>query len=1763
MSFAHLHVHSIYSLLDGYCSLKKLIARAKEMGMPAIGLTDHGTMFGAIEFYSEAVKAGIKPLIGVETYVAARTMADRDPTLDKDRFHLVLLAINAAGYKNLLQIASASQLDGFYYKPRIDHAFLRDHAEGLIATTSCLAGEVPQALLRGDYEGARRKFDFYYETFGPENFYVELQDHAIPELPEVNRGLIELNKRYNVRYVATNDVHYVDPDDFRLQDILLAIQTGCVLTDPKRMRMTDASYHLRSPQEMQALFGEYPGALTNTLEIADRSDLDLGFKGYRLPIFPVPDGETAESYLRRLCEQGARLRYGDAAGSETVQQRLDYELSVIHQMGFDAYFLIVWDLCHEAAQRGIWYTARGSAAGSIVAYCLRITTVDPFSNGLIFERFLNPGRISMPDIDLDFPDDRRAEMMAYCADKYGQDKVAQIITFGTLKARAAVRDVGRVMDIPLEEVDRVAKLIPNIPGKPVTIEEAIAQVPDLAKVYKEDARMREVLDTARHMEGVVRNAGTHAAGVVITDRPIVEYAPLHRPTSNSEDLPIKTVTQFEMNIVDKMGLLKVDFLGLTTLTVMARACELIEQRHGVRYTLDNIPVDDPKAFEMMGRGDTAGMFQVEGSGMTRFIMQMKPHTLENVIAMIALFRPGPMDFIPSYIHRMHGEEKVTYIHPALKPIFEETYGIAIYQEQIMRAAAELAGYTNSEADDLRKAIAKKIPEKLLEHQEKFVSGAEGRGTMPREAADAIFNNWLEFARYGFNKCLPGEVEVLDAETGRLVTVASLYERYQNRQNARFSTLSCDIDSLKLQTNAVSSVMNNGIKPVYRLQTQSGRTIEATANHPFFTMEGWRVLDEIQAGDFIATPRKISVEGKQVWPDFQVITLGHLIAEGNLCHPHSVYFYSQDQEQVSDYIAAAEQFDNVDCSISVHKDTFSVYARRIDRTEPPGIVEWVQSLGLWGKKATEKEIPAQAFELGNRQIGLLLSRMWEGDGHINYADRSLFYATSSERLAHQVQHLLLRLGILSRIHTIVFPYKGGRTGYQIRVTGNENFARFHDVIAKHLVNTRKAAEVYQLILENPSTFSTKDIVPLGVKTLVRKAKANAEVTWTQILQETGVAQREFYPTNAPMKRGYHRQTISRLASYFSNRELQRYADSDIFWDEVVSIEYVGEKQTFDLEVPGTHNFIANDILVHNSHAAVYGVIAVQTAFLKAHHPIEYMTATLSAYKSDTDRVALYVADCRRMGIEVLPPDINTSGWDFSIEDRPDGSARIRFGLGAVKNVGHGPAEAIMAAIQTGGPFTNLSDLTRRLDLRMVGKRALESLVKVGALDGLGPRAALLEILDRILAISASHFRAADAGQMTLFGEQTGLVTKIELPDLPQDHIDRRAILNWERELIGLYVSDHPLSPYMDSIRRVTSHLSGELTGLPSQTQVRVAGLVTKLRRHLTKSGKPMAFVTLEDIQGPIELLVFPRTWAEHAALFEPEQVILVEGKLDAEGAEPKVLVDSVTTEWTLIDPLTAPAPRPLLRRADVLPPADPDDGLELGDEEFEADAAVYFEPAVLESAPQSAPMAAPAAAAASSVPQKSGAGMPPPPEDPPDWHMFDMFPLNVDEMDEPIVGKEMKPRKPAPTPAPEPVPASAAPDPEPPTTVADPVPAAPPAGSAAPAAESPRVAEPRPPLILPPHRPLEKPADEHPAQMLTITLKANGDRMRDQLRIQRIFGMLISHPGADHFAFYVFEGSKSYLVEFPNYTTHIDEELLASLREISGIEGLQVEPIIYQ
>lgn len=779
--FVHLHVHTEFSLLDGLSRISKLVQRAKELEMPALAITDHGTMFGVIDFFDACTSNNIKPIIGLEAYLAPRGMEDRDPHLDRTPFHLLLLAKNMTGYRNLLKISSEAQLRGYYYRPRIDWEFLAAHSEGLIATSGCLAAKVPRFIQEGRDADAKEWIGRFGDLFGPDHFYLELQEHDIDIQHDLNKWLIDYNRtnHTSVGLLATTDLHYVAKEDYDIHDTQLCIQTGALKSDEKRLRFSDNTYYLYSYEEMKRNFGEVPQALSNSLKIAEMCEINLRDKEYHLPVFPVPDGFDAQSYLRYLCDKGMDWRFGESKNDPVLQQRLDRELTIIHDMGFDTYFLIVWDLCEFARFADIWWNVRGSGAGSLAAYCLGITNIDPIQNSLLFERFLNPGRVSMPDIDLDYPDDRRGEMIAYAAKKYGEDKVAAIITFGTLGPKAAVRDVGRALDVALADVNMAAALIPQEP-RPKPLMTYVESIPDLKKIYDSNPNLKRVIDAAKELQGISRHASTHAAGVIIADKPLVEYAPLHRLTGKDPSGgALKAVTQFPMETAESIGLLKVDFLGLSTLTIMRKAADLIEQHHGIKYTMDNIPYrhDDDRlseeqkkmlddAFVMMGRGETIGVFQVESSGMQQMLREMRPKVFENIIAGISLYRPGPMEFIPQYNRRLHDEEEVEYRHDKLQGILEETYGILVYQEQIMQVAGELFGYDLGEADLMRRAVSKKKQKALMEHKAIFMERGPENG-IEADIAEKIFDDIEFFANYGFNKSHASDYAVITVQTAFL------------------------------------------------------------------------------------------------------------------------------------------------------------------------------------------------------------------------------------------------------------------------------------------------------------------------------------------------------------------------------------------------------------------------------------------------------------------------------------------------------------------------------------------------------------------------------------------------------------------------------------------------------------------------------------------------------------------------------------------------------------------------------------------------------------------------------------------------------------------------------------------------------------------------------------------------------------------------------------------------------------------------------------
>ncbi len=748
MSFVHLHVHTEYSLLDGACRIASMMDRVKELGQNAVAITDHGVMYGCIDFYKAAKTAGVKPIIGCEVYVAPRLMSDRVHGLDNDPYHLVLLCKDREGYENLCMLVSEAFMNGFYGKPRVDLPLLKKYHKGLIATSACLAGAVARSLMMEDYDAAKRHALELADTFDPGDFYLELQDHGIPEQQAVNQGIMRLARETGLPLIVSNDAHYLRREDAKMQDVLLCVQTGKTLDDPNRMKFQTDEFYLKSEEEMRQLFPNCQEAFINTQAIADRCNVEFTFNQYHLPAFPVPEGYTGESYFRQLCENGFRERYPEAP--EEYRQRLDYEIDVISRMGYVNYYLIVWDFIRHAKESGIPVgPGRGSGAASIAAYCLHITEVDPMQYSLIFERFLNPERVSMPDFDTDFCQERRGEVIDYVMEKYGADHVAQIATFGTMAARGAIRDVGRVMNMPYAQTDVVAKLVPTMPLH-ITLEEALKVSPKLKEMYDGDEKVKELIDTAKSLEGMPRNTSTHAAGVVITAQPVCTYVPLSR---NDDTI----VTQYTMTTIEELGLLKMDFLGLRNLTVIEDAQKQI-QKIDPAFDINKVPDNDPETFQMLAEGKTQGVFQLESAGITGVCMNMKPTSIEDMTAIVALYRPGPMDSIPTFIANKLDHRKITYKTPLLEPILKVTYGCIVYQEQVIEIFRSLGGYTMGQADNIRRAISKKKMKVIEAERKVFVYGDKEQGIpgcmakgVPENVGQSIYDEIVAFANYAFNK----------------------------------------------------------------------------------------------------------------------------------------------------------------------------------------------------------------------------------------------------------------------------------------------------------------------------------------------------------------------------------------------------------------------------------------------------------------------------------------------------------------------------------------------------------------------------------------------------------------------------------------------------------------------------------------------------------------------------------------------------------------------------------------------------------------------------------------------------------------------------------------------------------------------------------------------------------------------------------------------------------------------------------------------------
>jgi DNA-directed DNA polymerase III PolC len=1214
--FVHLHVHSEYSLLDGAAQLEKLVAKAKALKFPAIALTDHGNLFGAIDFYLAAQKAGVKPIVGCELYIAPGSRTERGSQDGgyEGANHLTVLVRNHTGYQNLIKLVSKAYLEGFYYKPRVDKELLARHADGLLVLSGCLNSEVSRAVSAGDLDRARQTAGWYQEVFGKDHYFMEVQAHGLAEQVKVTAETVAIARALGAPIAGTNDSHYLEAGHARAHEALLCIQTGSGMNDPNRWRFSSEEFYVKSAEEMARVFAEMPEACRNTLAVAERCNLTLDFGKFHLPRYVVPDTHTLETYLEEQTREGLRRRYGPSPG-DAIEARLAHELAVIEKMGFAGYFLVVWDFIHYARSHGIAVgPGRGSSAGSLVAYCLGITNIDPMRYGLLFERFLNPERISMPDMDIDFADDRRDEVIRYVADKYGRDRVAHIITFGTLGAKAAIRDVGRVLGMSYSDVDRIAKLVPGFPLN-ITLEDAYQKSPPLAEMVKSQASVKELWDIARALEGCTRHASVHASAVVISDEPLDAHIPLYKDPKRPE-----LITGFAMGPIEKLGLLKMDFLGLRTLTVLANTVELIREARGLQLDLDTLPLDDPKAYALLAEAKTFGVFQLESSGMREALRGLKPERLEDVIAMVSLYRPGPMELIPDFIARKHGRAKIAYEHPAMETYTEETYGIMVYQEQIMQIASEMAGFTMGEADTLRRAMGKKDRELMARQREKFIAGCRERGTVAAKS-ERVWELMEKFAGYGFNKCLTADtwIEMADGSRKPITAIRD-----------------GDVVLTKDGPQRARGVRPSGIRAVGRLRLANGMSVRCTGDHPIFTQRGWVDAQDLADTDAVA---------------------------------------------VLDTVAAAD---------------LRVAARRA---------------------ASSRHAPV--------------------------------------------------------------------------------------------------------------------------------------------------------PVPAPL-----------------------LAEAPLMWSARVSFTADGVEPTYDFEVPGAASFIANGIAVHNSHAAAYALVAYQTAYFKANYPVEFMAALLTSEMGDTDKIVKYIDECRAMGLHVQPPDVNVSQVRFSVA-----GDTIRFGLAAIKNVGEAAMESILKTRAGDGTFTTLNDFCARVDLRLVNRRVIESLIKAGAFDTLGlPRAHLLAQCDLALEAGQRQQRDRAEGQGSFFDllpPAAPVATRTSEPTVavvPEWDDDQR--LAYEKEVLGFYVSGHPLARFEGVADSLGVTSTAELAARSHGARVTLFGHVAVFKETATKSGNRMAFLTLEDMAGTVEVTVFPEPYKAAAPYLRGRDPVIVRGRVDDGDKGRVVLAEEV-------------------------------------------------------------------------------------------------------------------------------------------------------------------------------------------------------------------------------------------------------------------------------
>ena len=1494
MSFVHLRLHTEYSLVDSTIRIKQLLPAVEAGAMPAVAMTDQNNMFGMVKFYRAAMAQGLKPIFGVDVLL-------EDEEDENLLYHIILLCQNNTGYRNITRLISRAYQQGQKLGiPRVQKEWIKETSAGVIALSGGRDGDVGYSLLADNHDEATKRAQYWADIF-PDRYYIELQRTGRENEEDYLHAAIDLAMANHLPVVATNDPRFLKSDEFDAHEARVCIHGGYTLGDKSRAKIYSKQQYLRTADEMIALFADIPTAIENTIEIAKRCNVTLTLGENYLPAFPIPEGMTEAEYFSQESEKGLEMRLKEMFDTEAddfeeirkpFDERLKVELDVINGMGFPGYFLIVADFIQWAKDNDIPVgPGRGSGAGSLVAFALKITDIEPLKYELLFERFLNPERISMPDFDIDFCMDKRDLVIDYVARTYGRDKVSQIITYGSMAAKAVVRDVGRILSQPYGFVDRIAKLIPF--EMKMTLTKALNESPDLKELYDQDEDVKELIDLALSLEGLTRNVGKHAGGVLISPSTLVDFTPLY-----CEEGGGSVVSQFDKDDVEAVGLVKFDFLGLRNLTIIDWAVKTVNKQRAEKnkkpINISTIPLDDKKSFELLRAAKTTAVFQLESRGMKELILRLQPDVFEDIIALVALYRPGPLQsgMVDDFVNRKKGLADVSYPHPALEKILEPTYGVIVYQEQVMQIAQILAGYSLGGADMLRRAMGKKKAEEMDKQRAIFMEGALKNNVEEKNATE-IFDLMALFAEYGFNKCLVGSTRIHDFSSGKQI---SLVDAYQQGISSVASLQNND----KIGEGQVVDIMENGIKPVFRLTTMLGKEISATDNHPLLTLEGWKPLSQLKAGDHIATPAYLPIEGKKSWQDYELIVLGWILAEGNTCHPSGFYFYNKDQLALDDFTQAVKQFENTDISLTLREDrcdTWEIFVKALGESTTDclgrasrarsGARLWLERLHLENTRAAEKTLPESVFELNNASLAVLIGRFWAGDGFIaSKTERSEnnipYLASASKQLLEQFSHLLLRFGIVTRLTKKLFNYKEGRIGYTLHLLGRRSIERFITTFETHLVGRKDVLTILKNHLKNtPPDKESVDTIPAEVKFYVQQAKEKSGLTWREVEAQSTVCYREFTGKKTAHKKGFRRKTIQRLAEFFADKTLKQISDAEIFWDKIESIEPLGKEMTYDLEIAETHNFIANDIIVHNSHSAAYALVSYQTIWLKAHYPAAFMAAVLSADMDNTDKVVTFVDDCRQAGLEVVAPDVNRSQYRFSTEHE----GNVVFGLGAIKGAGESALSVILEERDKNGAFKSMADLCERVASRKVTKRILETLIKAGAFDSLGKnRNSLLAHLPEVLRMADQKHRADAVGQVDLFGGSMVVEEDEKLaPNLPE--WEERERLRLEKNALGLYLTGHPINEYEDEIKQLRSHKLSDLadddgTQKYQKVPVILAGLVSAIRTQNTEKGK-RAFVQLDDKTAYYEVFIFSNIYEEFEHLIQKEEVLIIEGSLNTD------------------------------------------------------------------------------------------------------------------------------------------------------------------------------------------------------------------------------------------------------------------------------------------